>query len=66
MRWRSSQPGFVEPAEQVTGIIVLETACGKGKEEYVIETVYSEFNSAAWLYDLGIFVPKCNGTEGNA
>lgn len=64
MRWRSSQPGFVEPAQLVTGIIVLETRyAGKKKEEpFLIKTVYSEFNSGAWLYDLGVFVPKCNDT----
>ncbi|KAF1964771.1 hypothetical protein BU23DRAFT_547058 [Bimuria novae-zelandiae CBS 107.79] len=66
LRWRSSQPGFVEPAQQVTGIIVLETEyVGKrGEEPFLIDTVYSEFNSGAWLYDLGIFVPQCNRSAG--
>ncbi|KAK3214418.1 hypothetical protein GRF29_19g110173 [Pseudopithomyces chartarum] len=49
LRWRSSQPGFVEPAQQVTGIIVLETSYAGGEEPYIIDTVYSEFNSGAWL-----------------
>lgn len=62
LRWRSSQPGFVEPAQQVTGIIVLETSYAGGEEPYIIDTVYSEFNSGAWLYDLGIFVPQCSGS----
>lgn len=60
LRWRSVSPGFVQPEEQVTGIIVLETTCGgggRGEEPFLIETVYSEFNSGAWLYDLGIFKP---------
>ncbi|KAJ4349451.1 uncharacterized protein N0V89_008066 [Didymosphaeria variabile] len=57
MRWRSVAPGFVQPEEPVTGIIVLETSCSKGKEPFLIDTVYSEFNSGAWLYDLGIFKP---------
>jgi hypothetical protein len=57
LRWRSVAPGFVQPEQQVTGIIVLETSCSSGKEPFIIDTVYSEFNSAAWLYDLGIFQP---------
>ncbi|KAF2439321.1 hypothetical protein P171DRAFT_421809 [Karstenula rhodostoma CBS 690.94] len=57
VRWRSVAPGFVQPEEQVTGIIVLETTRSKGEEPFVIQTVYSEFNSGAWLYDLGIFIP---------
>ncbi|KAL1610848.1 hypothetical protein SLS60_002519 [Paraconiothyrium brasiliense] len=57
MRWRSVAPGFVQPEEQVTGIIVLETSCSSGEEPFLIDTVYSEFNSGAWLYDLGIFKP---------
>ena len=57
LRWRSSAPGFVQPEEQVTGIIVLETSYVGGDEPFLIDTVYSEFNSGAWLYDLGIFVP---------
>ncbi|KAL5372254.1 hypothetical protein DPSP01_013650 [Paraphaeosphaeria sporulosa] len=57
LRWRSVAPGFVQPEQQVTGLIVLETTRSKGEEPFLIQTVYSEFNSGAWLYDLGIFVP---------
>ncbi|CAK4030984.1 Hypothetical predicted protein [Lecanosticta acicola] len=65
MRWRTSAPGTVVPEEPVTGIVVMETIyAGSGNDEpWLIETVYSEFNSGAWLYDLGIFVPTaCNAT----
>jgi len=61
MRWRSSAPGTVQPEEPVTGIVVMETSCsGNPDEPWLINTVYSEFNSGAWLYDLGIFKPSCN------
>ena len=62
MRWRSTSPGFVQPEEQVVGIVVMETVYSGGEEPYLIDTVYSEFNSGAWLYDLGVFVPSCNST----
>lgn len=56
IRWRTSlTPEFV------TGLIVLETvkAPSGNKYPYVIETVYSEFNSGAWLVDLDVFKPSC-------
>ncbi len=56
-------PGAPATQEQVTGIIVLETKANlhaNAPERFMIETVYSEFNSGAWLYDLGIFVPTCS------
>jgi hypothetical protein len=62
IRWVSSTPGTVTPEEQVTGIIVMETRANghpNPPEPWLIETVYSEFNSGAWLYDLGIFTPSC-------
>ena len=56
MRWRS-RPGPNAP-EEVTGIVVLETVPSVPGSRYPhkIETVYSEFNSGAWLVDLG----KCS------
>lgn len=63
MRWRSTTPGTVQPEEQVTGIVVMETTFKGGSEPWLIETVYSEFNSGAWLYDLGVFKPSCNATS---
>ncbi|USW47324.1 hypothetical protein Slin15195_G006430 [Septoria linicola] len=53
IRWLSSGPG--QEPQQVTGIIVLETVRKSGK--WLIKTVYSEFNSGAWLVNLGIFKP---------
>jgi hypothetical protein len=64
IRWRSSAPGSVQPEEEVTGIIVLEVvknAPGR-PQPWKIQTVYSEFNSGAWLYDLGVFVPSCSAS----
>lgn len=62
LRWKSSTPGTVQPEQQVTGIVVMETVCSSGAEKHKIKTVYSEFNSGAWLYDLGVFVPTCNAS----
>ena len=64
MRWRSSAPeaNGVQPQQQVTGVVVMEV-CQGASEPWVIDTVYSEFNSGAWLYDLGVFVPTCNATQ---
>jgi hypothetical protein len=42
----------------ITGIIVLETTQPDGNAPWLINTVYSEFNSGAWLVDLGIFKPQ--------
>ncbi|KAF2484534.1 hypothetical protein BDY17DRAFT_323379 [Neohortaea acidophila] len=65
LRWRSSAPGFVQPEQQVTGIIILETvanpdAAAAASQPWLIETVYSEFNSGAWLIDVGNFTASCN------
>jgi hypothetical protein len=56
LRWRSSAPGFVQPEQPVTGIIVLEVIPNGifSAQPWLIKTVYSEFNSGAWLYDLNI------------
>ncbi|CAK1355190.1 hypothetical protein CB0940_01055 [Cercospora beticola] len=54
IRWLSKGPG--QEPEQVTGIIVLETV--NLSNTWLIKTVYSEFNSGAWLVNLGIFKPS--------
>jgi len=61
VRWFTPNPGTITTAqEQVTGIIVLEVVPGTSSSEpWLIQTVFSEFNSGAWLYDLGIFTPSC-------
>lgn len=54
MRWRSEQS-----PSSVTGILVLETVYQNNA--WLIQTVYSEFNSGAWLVNLGTFHPQhCN------
>lgn len=63
LRWKTPSPGTVQPEQQVTGIIVLEAKKVSGPEPWLISTAYSEFNSGAWLYDLGIFQPTCNATS---
>ncbi|EMF17684.1 uncharacterized protein SEPMUDRAFT_35932 [Sphaerulina musiva SO2202] len=55
IRWLSSGPGQ-EPS-QVTGIIVMETVYSEVEGTWLISTVYSEFNSGAWLVNLGVFKP---------
>lgn len=62
MRWRSSAPGHVKPEQIVTGIVVIETvqnSDSSSSQPWLMETVYSEFNSGAWLYDLGNFTASC-------
>jgi len=62
IRWRSAQT-----PEEVTGNIVMETTrnTNSSSEPWLINTVYSEFNSGAWLVNLGVFKPNCsaNGTS---
>lgn len=63
IRWMTPNPGTITTAqEEVTGIIVIEAVKNEGQnaqsEPWLINTVYSEFNSGAWLYDLGVFVPS--------
>jgi hypothetical protein len=72
MRWMTTAPGSGPTAlpassqEEVTGIIVLEVVCNQRNDgsaaanPWLIERTYSEFNSGAWLYDLGIFKPTCS------
>lgn len=67
IRWRASAPGTISGTQEpVTGIIVLETQPSRNKnaeQPFRIQTVFSEFNSGAWLYDLGVFVPSnCSAT----
>jgi len=59
IRWRSAQ----DP-EPVTGIIVIEAEYQKSKTNpWLIKTVYSEFNSGAWLVNLGVFEPECSASK---
>ena len=46
--------------QPVPGLVILETEASEADPEYpyVIHTIYSEFNSAAWLVNLGVFVPE--------
>lgn len=43
-----------------SGIVVLETTYNGwwSAQPFLINTIFSEFNSGAWLYDLGIFKPS--------
>ncbi|TKA75697.1 hypothetical protein B0A55_03175 [Friedmanniomyces simplex] len=73
LRWRGPMPNpnaasAPNPQTQVIGIIVLETKFNgyANAEPFLIQTVYSEFNSGSWLYDLGVFKPNCtSGTAAN-
>jgi len=58
LRWRTTIASGAP--EFVTGIIVMETtqAPAGNAEPWLINTVYSEFNSGAWLVDIGTFVPQ--------
>jgi len=71
VRWRSPMPNPYQGApgslpdapvnneEQVTGIAVLETAFNgwNAAQPFLIGRIWSEFNSGAWLYDLGVYKP---------
>lgn len=61
IRWASAQT-----PEPITGNIVLETTRGNSTDEpWLISTVYSEFNSGAWLVNLGVFSPNCTTTANS-
>lgn len=60
IRWRTTV--MAGAPQFVTGIIVMETEYKDG--DFLIDTVYSEFNSGAWLVDLGVFTPTCDA-NGN-
>ncbi|KAK0869600.1 25S rRNA (adenine2142-N1)-methyltransferase [Friedmanniomyces endolithicus] len=52
--------------EEVTGIAVLETVWNgwRSPQQFLINMIYSEFNSGAWLYDLEVFKPaNCAGAR---
>ena len=63
MRWlttRSAQGQATEAAAiPVPGLCILETEPAEVGNEYNyrIHTIYSEFNTAAWLVNLGVFNP---------
>ena len=62
MRWRSPAPGSAKPEQEVTGLVVIETQPNSeagSDQPFLMETVYSEFNSGAWLYDIGNFTASC-------
>lgn len=64
MRWyttRSAQGQATEAAAiALPGLVVLETIPAEEGNTYPyrIHTIYSEFNAAAWLVNLGVFVPE--------
>jgi len=60
IRWRTTIADGAP--EEVTGNIVMETVPAKGGA-WKIKTVYSEFNSGAWLVDLGVFTPSCSSSK---
>ena len=51
------------PPEDVIGLVVLETYQapeGSGSQvPWMIQTIFSEFNSGAYLVDLGVLTPVC-------
>jgi hypothetical protein len=49
----------------VTGNIVMEVVPNKkgSSQPWLIQTVYSEFNSGAWLVNLGVFTPTCSSSK---
>ena len=69
VRWRSPKVGSVNPEEEVTGVLVIETSANpdtSSDEPFLIETVFSEFNSGAWLYDIGNFTTSCASASSSS
>lgn len=46
--------------QALPGLVVLETIPAEEGNQYPyrVHTIYSEFNSAAWLVNLGVFTPE--------
>ncbi|KAK5175371.1 uncharacterized protein LTR77_000510 [Saxophila tyrrhenica] len=71
MRWLTRRSANGQPTETaripVVGNVIIETVQANPGDKYNfrIKAIFSEFNSAAWLVNLGVFVPE-NGTEGDA
>lgn len=63
---RTSQQDFSQiflhssTIQPVPGLVILETEPAEegNPYKYRIHTIYSEFNAAAWLVNLGVFVPE--------
>ncbi|KAK3113668.1 25S rRNA (adenine2142-N1)-methyltransferase [Teratosphaeriaceae sp. CCFEE 6253] len=72
LRWRGPMPnpfpGAPDPQTPVVGLIVLETQFNgyANAQPFLIKTVYSEFNSGSWLYDLNVFKPNCTAASKRA
>ena len=64
VRWTTSRSAAGQATETddlpVVGIAILETVAAGPNDKYNfrIKTIYSEFNAAAWLVNLGVFVPE--------
>ena len=65
-RWRAIKPYAgvtgVRPQEDVTGIVIIETTPNPDQDSdypYQFLSIYSEFNSFAWGYDLGLWSSAC-------
>jgi hypothetical protein len=63
MRWKTVRSAMGQPTEAaaipVLGVAVLETEPAEegNPYNYRIHTLHSEFNTAAWLVNLGVFKP---------
>jgi len=67
LRWRTSHPKPIvlsgSAIQQVTGTVVIEVeqnTDASAPQPWLISTIYSEFNSGAWVVDNGNFTPSCN------
>jgi len=64
MRWHTTRSAQGKPTEAgaiiAPGLVILETIPAEEGNTYPyrIHTIYSEFNAAAWLVNLGIFKPE--------
>lgn len=64
---------LTNPSQALPGLVILETIPAEEGNQYPyrVHTIYSEFNSAAWLVNLGVFKPEgpvtpVPATEGTA
>ena len=72
MRWLTERSANGQETESarlpVVGNVIIETVEAEdgAKYNFRIKTIYSEFNAAAWLVNLGVFTPAASTANSTA
>lgn len=62
VRWKSAQS-----PQPVVGISVLETVhAPQSKYNFQVKQIFAEFDSVAWIVNLGIIKPQCAASKREA